>query len=82
MPLRQPSAKPSSVRSDFTLSLSKADILVLLAISADPLLVWNYGVMGCIAGIGGVLFWWSFRKLDAEEDTLNNLATGHLNVEK
>jgi POT family proton-dependent oligopeptide transporter len=38
--------------------------------------------MGCIAGIGGIFFWWSFRKLDADEDTLNNLATGHLNVEE
>jgi len=51
-------------------------------ISADPLLVWNYGVMGCIAGIGGIFFWLSFRKLDADEDTLNNLATGHLNTNK
>lgn len=66
----------------FTNAIAAAIGEAFIPISADPLLVWNYGVMGCIAGIGGVLFWWSFRKLDAEEDTLNNLATGHLNVEK
>ena len=82
MLLRQPSVKPSLVSSDFTPSLSRTYISVSLAISTDPLLVWNYGTMGCIAGFGGILFWWTFRKLDAEEDMLNNLATGHLDAEK
>jgi proton-dependent oligopeptide transporter, POT family len=56
--------------------------MVLSALSTDPLLVWNYGAMGCIAGIGGIVFWWSFRKLDAEEDKLNNLVTGHLDAKQ
>ena len=49
-----------------------------LALSADPLLVWNYGTMGVIAGVAGVLFWLSVRKLDAQEDMLNNLDEGHV----
>ena len=47
--------------------------MIRLALSADPLLVWNYGTMGVIAGVAGVLFWISVRKLDAQEDVLNNL---------
>lgn len=37
------------------------------------LLVWNYSVMAALAGIGGILFWVSFRSLDAEEKMLNEL---------
>lgn len=47
-------------------------------LSADPLLVWNYGSMAVIAFIGGIGFWFSYRKLDAEEDQLNMLPTGHM----
>ncbi|KAH9833080.1 POT family-domain-containing protein [Rhodofomes roseus] len=47
-------------------------------LSADPLLVWNYGSMAVIAFVGGVLFWLSYRTLDAQEDELNMLPTGHL----
>jgi POT family proton-dependent oligopeptide transporter len=83
MLLQQPSVKLSLVSSDFTLFLSRYYTqMVLSALSTDPLLVWNYGAMGCIAGIGGIVFWWSFRKLDAEEDKLNNLATGHLDAKQ
>lgn len=45
----------------------------LVALSADPLLVWNYGVVAVLAAIGGVCFWINFRKLDSEEDKLNML---------
>ncbi|OAG34492.1 hypothetical protein AYO21_11358 [Fonsecaea monophora] len=45
----------------------------LVALSADPLLVWNYGVVAVLAGIGGILFWLNFKKLDSEEDKLNML---------
>jgi POT family proton-dependent oligopeptide transporter len=41
-------------------------------------LVWNYGVMAVLAGVSGILFWWSVRDLDAKEDELNNLAEGHV----
>lgn len=48
------------------------------ALSLDPLLVWNYGSMAVIAFIGGCLFWISVKKIDSEEDELNNLKTGHV----
>ena len=44
----------------------------------DPYLVWNYGVAGVLAAIGGIAFWFRYRKIDSEEDVLNNLPTGHL----
>jgi POT family proton-dependent oligopeptide transporter len=46
-------------------------------LSGDPLLVWNYGVMAVLSGVGGILFWLCHRHLDAQEEELNNLATGH-----
>jgi POT family proton-dependent oligopeptide transporter len=48
----------------------------LIALSIDPLLVWNYGSMGVICGISGIFFWLSVRKLDKQEDALNNLQKG------
>jgi POT family proton-dependent oligopeptide transporter len=48
------------------------------SLALDPLLVWNYGAMAVIAFVGGALFWVSARKLDREEDALNNLKTGHV----
>jgi POT family proton-dependent oligopeptide transporter len=50
----------------------------LAALSADPLLVWNYGVMAVLAFVTGVVFWWSVSDLDAKEDELNDLAAGHV----
>ena len=50
------------------------------ALSSDPLLVWNYGVMGVLSFIVGCLFWWSVRDLDAQEDRLNNLDAGHVGI--
>jgi len=47
-------------------------------LSTDPLLVWNYGSMGVAAFIAGILFWFSFIRLDRDEDKLNNLDEGHL----
>jgi len=47
-------------------------------LSADPLLVWNYGIMGGLAAVFGVLFWFQFRHLDDQEDALNNITEGHL----
>lgn len=34
--------------------------------------------MGVAAFIAGILFWFSFIKLDKDEDKLNNLDEGHL----
>lgn len=50
----------------------------LAALSADPLLVWNYGTMAALAGIAGILFWIMTRKLDRQEDMLNHLSEGHV----
>ena len=48
------------------------------ALYEDPLLVRNYGTMGVLAFIAGILFWLSYCHLDAEEDALNELDTGKL----
>ncbi|OJD32771.1 oligopeptide transporter [Diplodia corticola] len=47
-------------------------------LSTDPLLVWNYGSMAVISFVGGALFWFCYRELDAQEDQLNMLPTGHM----
>jgi proton-dependent oligopeptide transporter, POT family len=49
------------------------------ALSADPLLVWNYGVTAVAVGIAGAVFWVATRKLDQEEDALNDLREGYVN---
>lgn len=36
--------------------------------------------MAVIAFIAGILFWFSYRKLDAEEEKLNFMAVGVLNL--
>jgi POT family proton-dependent oligopeptide transporter len=46
------------------------------ALVADPLLVWNYGSMAVLAFIAGVLFWFTFKDLDACEDELNQIPEG------
>lgn len=48
------------------------------SLSSDPLLVWNYGTMAVLSGVGGVFFWFSFRHLDQEEEALNDIQEGHL----
>jgi proton-dependent oligopeptide transporter, POT family len=50
----------------------------LIALSTDPLLVWNYGTFATISFVAGIVFWFTHRKLDAEEDALNQLPTGHV----
>jgi POT family proton-dependent oligopeptide transporter len=50
----------------------------LVPLAADPLLVWNYTVVGCLAFVGGSCFYLQFRKLDKEEDALNQLPEGHV----
>ena len=57
----------------FTNAVSSAIAQALVALSADPLLVWNYGVVAVVAFFTGTLFWFKYRKLDAEEDKLNLL---------
>ncbi|OCH86995.1 oligopeptide transporter [Obba rivulosa] len=63
----------------FMSALASALGEAFVSLSADPLLVWNYGVMGTLAGIAGVIFWFQYRELDSQEDELNALAEGHMN---
>ncbi|TFK71961.1 PTR2-domain-containing protein [Pluteus cervinus] len=66
----------------FTSALASALGEAFVALSTDPLLVWNYGAMAVIATIAGFVFWFSVRGLDAEEDTLNNLAEGKFDKQR
>ncbi|GLB40829.1 putative POT family protein [Lyophyllum shimeji] len=62
----------------FMSAISSALGEAFVSLSADPLLVWNYGVMGVLAGIAGIVFWFHVRKLDAQEDQLNSIGPGHV----
>lgn len=54
-------------------AISSAISQALVALSDDPLLIWNYGFVAVLAFVGGVLFWISHWRLDRDEDKLNNL---------
>jgi len=62
----------------FMTAISAAIGEAFVSLSADPLLVWNYGVMAVLSFIGGTCFWFQYRDLDREEDHLNMLPTGRL----
>ncbi|KAJ7582545.1 POT family-domain-containing protein [Mycena floridula] len=62
----------------FTSALASALGEAFVSLSADPLLVWNYGVMGVLAAVTGVILWFSVRSLDAQEDKLNNIGEGRI----
>ena len=62
----------------FTTALSAAIGEAFVPLSEDPLLVWNYGVFAVVSLVTGVVFWFLFKKLDAEEDSLNMLQSGHM----
>ncbi len=62
----------------FMSAISAAIGEAFVTLSADPLLTWNYGVMGVLSFIGGTMFWIQYRELDKEDDMLNMLPTGHL----
>ncbi|KAH9050172.1 oligopeptide transporter [Lactarius hengduanensis] len=61
----------------FTNAISAAIGEAFNPLSMDPLLVWNYSTMSVLSGIGGVLFWYSFRRLDAEDTALDNIGESH-----
>jgi proton-dependent oligopeptide transporter, POT family len=65
----------------FQTAIANAIGEALVALSTDPLLIWNYGVFAVIAFVGGCLFWISHRNLDKEEDALNQLPTGHIGTQ-
>jgi proton-dependent oligopeptide transporter, POT family len=61
----------------FMSALSSAIGEAFVSLSTDPLLVWNYGTMAVLAAISGVIFWFQFRHLDAQDEDLNNIGEGH-----
>ncbi|KAF7329107.1 Peptide transporter PTR2A [Mycena kentingensis (nom. inval.)] len=77
---KAPKNMRSLVMSVFLFMSALASALgeAFVSLSADPLLVWNYGVMAVLAVVTAVLLWFSVRNLDAKEDELNNLAEGHV----
>jgi len=60
----------------FATAVSSAIGEAFVALSSDPLLVWNYASMGVLAFIAGGLFWFTFQDLDAMEDELNQIPAG------
>ncbi|KAF5607937.1 proton-dependent oligopeptide transporter POT family [Fusarium subglutinans] len=61
----------------FMTAFSAALGQALVGLAADPLLVWNYGVVAILAVIAGTCFWLQFKDLDIHEDDLNALPEGH-----
>lgn len=61
----------------FMSAISAAIGQAFTPLSDDPLLVWNYTVIACIAFVGGIAFWFCFNHLDTEEDKWNMLAKTH-----
>jgi POT family proton-dependent oligopeptide transporter len=66
----------------FMSAISAAIGEAFVPLSTDPLLVWNYGSMAVISFIAGIAFWFMYRKLDAEEDKLNQLPVGQMATAK
>ncbi|EKM53217.1 uncharacterized protein PHACADRAFT_259421 [Phanerochaete carnosa HHB-10118-sp] len=62
----------------FMSAISSAIGEAFVSLSTDPLLVWNYGVMGVLAFISGIIFWFQYRHLDQQEDELNMIDEGHM----
>ncbi|KAI6115482.1 POT family-domain-containing protein [Pisolithus croceorrhizus] len=60
----------------FTSAVAAAIGEAFVSLSTDPLLVWNYGSVSVLCGISGIVFWILVRKLNLEEDKLNNMAEG------
>jgi len=60
----------------FTQAISAAIAEALNPLTADPLLIWNYGVFAVTSFLGGCFFLWQFQGLDKDEDALNMLPEG------
>jgi POT family proton-dependent oligopeptide transporter len=60
----------------FMNAISSALGFALVPLAGDPNLIWNYGAVAILAGVGGICFWLQFRSLDKEEDELNMLPKG------
>ncbi|RYP42684.1 hypothetical protein DL767_000053 [Monosporascus sp. MG133] len=57
----------------FAQAFSSAIAQAFVGLAADPLLVWLYTTVAIISAIGGIGFFFNFRKLDKEEEALNAL---------
>lgn len=79
---KAPTNMKSIVTSVFLLmnAFSSAIAQALVALSEDPLLEWNYGLVAVLAAIAGVLFWLDNRKLDGQEDSMNMQVTGRFHA--
>ncbi|KAB5593908.1 MFS peptide transporter [Ceratobasidium theobromae] len=61
----------------FTNAVASAIEFALVGVSADPYLMWMYTSIAIASFVAGIVFWFTFRGLDAEEDALNIIgATG------
>ncbi|KAF2129483.1 PTR2-domain-containing protein [Dothidotthia symphoricarpi CBS 119687] len=60
----------------FTHAFSSAIAQAFVPLAADPLLVWLYVTIAILTFIGWVGFWWTFRDLDKENDSLDKLPEG------
>ncbi|EPE02851.1 pot family protein [Ophiostoma piceae UAMH 11346] len=76
------SKAPSNMRSmvqAFSLcnnAISSALGFAIVALAADPYLVWNYSIVAGLAFVAGIVFWFVFRGLDHNEDEMNLLPIG------
>ncbi|KDQ12697.1 hypothetical protein BOTBODRAFT_188975 [Botryobasidium botryosum FD-172 SS1] len=55
----------------FQSALASALEFTLVTVSVDPYLDWMYAGVGITSFVSGIIFYFTFRKLDREEDTLN-----------
>ncbi|KAL8290629.1 hypothetical protein RQP46_002887 [Phenoliferia psychrophenolica] len=78
---KAPKSMRGMVQSLFLLTTAIASAITsaFVPLAADPLIVWNYGVMAVLAFFGGVAFFFTFRDLDRAEDSLNDLKAGEVN---
>jgi POT family proton-dependent oligopeptide transporter len=53
----------------------------LVPLATDPLLTWNYTLVALLAFLGGLGFWCTNYKLDAEEDHMNMLPDSNYNAQ-
>jgi POT family proton-dependent oligopeptide transporter len=51
----------------FMTAIAAAMGQAFVAISDDPLLIWNYSIVSGLLGMGAILFWLTFRDLDKED---------------
>jgi POT family proton-dependent oligopeptide transporter len=64
----------------FQNAFSSAISQALVSLAEDPLLIWNYGLVAVLAFIGGTGFWLTHRKLDKQEDDLNQMTASKFGV--